>query len=284
MINPAAVSILGYSSREELLMIDVEGKYIDASEREHFQTILESEGVVYAFETKWLKADGSQIDISESARAIKDENGEVIYYEGIIEDITDRKKAERALIEAKEKVHASASDTMVARLTHARLFGSDSPYEERSTEEIIEEMKQLKKRYRDHDDHFLFEQHKNDIQLVVFNQGEEPIRGASLTLVLPNHDVFHVATQLPKLPKGRKFIERLPAEQADYPAVSLRDDSIHVSVKLGDIEPGEPTDVFFTPLRVCVGDKLKGRRLGIQYSLFAQNLRSPANGKLRLLL
>jgi len=93
MINPAAVSILGYSSREELLMIDVEGKYIDASEREHFQTILESEGVVYAFETKWLKADGSQIDISESARAIKDENGEVIYYEGIIEDITDRKKA-----------------------------------------------------------------------------------------------------------------------------------------------------------------------------------------------
>jgi len=188
------------------------------------------------------------------------------------------------LIEAKEQVHESASNTMVARLTHARLFGSDSPYEERSTEEIREEMKQLKKQYRDHDDYFLFEENKNDLQLVVFNQGEEPIRGASLTLVLPNHEVFHVATQLPKLPKGKNFVERLPAEQADYPAVNLRDDSIHVSVKLGDIEPGEPTDVFFTPLRVCVGDELKGRRLGIQYSLFAQNLRSPAHGKLRLLL
>jgi hypothetical protein len=188
------------------------------------------------------------------------------------------------LIEAKEQVHESASNTMVARLTHARLFGSDSPYEERSTEEIREEMKQLKKQYRDHDHYFLFEENKNDLQLVVFNQGEEPIRGASLTLVLPNHEVFHVATQLPKLPKGKNFVERLPAEQADYPAVNLRDDSIHVSVKLGDIEPGEPTDVFFTPLRVCVGDELKGRRLGIQYSLFAQNLRSPAHGKLRLLL
>jgi hypothetical protein len=188
------------------------------------------------------------------------------------------------LIEAKEQVHESASNTMVARLTHARLFGSDSPYEERSTEEIREEMKQLKKQYRDHDHYFLFEENKNDLQLVVFNQGEEPIRGASLTLVLPNHEVFHVATQLPKLPKGKNFVERLPAEQADYPAVNLRDDSIHVSVKLGDIEPGEPTDVFFTPLRVCVGDALKGRRLGIQYSLFAQNLRSPAHGKLRLLL
>ena len=188
------------------------------------------------------------------------------------------------LIEAKEQVHESASNTMVARLTHARLFGSDIPYEERSTEEIVEEMKQLKKQYRDNDDYFLFEENKSELQLVVFNQGEEPIRGASLTLVFPNHDVFHIATQLPKLPKGRNFVERLPAEQADYPAVNLRDDSIHVSVKLGDIEPGEPTDVFFTPLRVCVGDELKGRRLGIQYSLFAQNLRSPAHGKLRLIL
>ena len=188
------------------------------------------------------------------------------------------------LIEAKEQVHESASNTMVARLTHARLFGSDTPYEERSTEEIMKEMKQLKKQYRDHDDYFLFEENRNDLQLVVLNQGDEPIRDASLTIVMPNHNVFHVATQLPKLPKGKNFIERLPAEQADYPTVSLRDDAIHVSVKLGDIEPGEPTDVFFTPLRVCVGDELKGRRLGIQYRLFAQNLRSPAHGKLRLIL
>ncbi len=119
------------------------------------------------------------------------------------------------LIEAKEQVHESASNTMVARLTHARLFGSDTPYEERSTEEIVKEMKQLKKQYRDNDDYFLFEENKNELQLVVFNQGEEPIRGASLTLVFPNHDVFHIATQLPKLPKGRNFVERLPAEQAE---------------------------------------------------------------------
>lgn len=103
MVNPAAVRMLGYSSRDELLKIDVKENYYDASDREHFQSIMESEGVVYAFETKWLRANGSEIDISESARAIKDENGNVIYYEGIIEDISDRKKTERVLIEAKEK-------------------------------------------------------------------------------------------------------------------------------------------------------------------------------------
>jgi hypothetical protein len=37
------------------------------------------------------------------------------------------------------------------------------------------------------------------------------------------------------------------------------------------------------PMRICVGDELKGRLLGIQYSLFAQNLRTPAKGKIRLL-
>ena len=66
--------------------------------------------------------------------------------------------------------------------------------------------------------------------------------------------------------------------------MSLRDGSIHVSAKLGDIAPGEPIEAFDLPLRICVGNELKGRRLGIQYSLFAQNLRTPAKGKLRLLL
>ena len=187
------------------------------------------------------------------------------------------------LIEAKSRVHASASNTMVARLTHARLFGSDSPYEDRSTEEIMAEMRQLERRYRDHDNHYLFEEHLTPLQLVVYNQGAEEIRDASLSLIMPNHNAFHVATQLPRIPRDDGFVARTPIEQSEYPSVSLRDGSVQVSVKLGDIEPGEPTEVFNAPLRICVGTDLKGRRIGIQYSLFAQNLRTAAKGKLRLL-
>jgi hypothetical protein len=173
---------------------------------------------------------------------------------------------------------------MVARLTHARLFGSDSPYEERSTEEIMAEMGEIRKRYLDHDNHYLFEERSTPLQLVVFNQGNEEIKDASLSLVMPNHNAFHVATELPKIPRDNKFIARTPSEQSDYPAVSLRDESVHVSIKLGDIMPGEPMEVFRTPLRISVGEDLKGRRIGIQYSLFAQNLRAAAKGKLRLIL
>jgi hypothetical protein len=189
----------------------------------------------------------------------------------------------KELIEAKTRVQASASNTLVARLTHARLFGSDSPYEERSTEEIVAEMGEIRKRYVDHDNHFLFEERSTPIQLVVFNQGTEEIKDASLSLLMPNHNAFHVATQLPKVPRDNTFIARTPSEQSDYPAVSMRDGSVHVSIKLGDILPGEPMEVFRAPLRISVGEELKGRRVGIQYSLLAQNLRAAAKGKLRLI-
>ena len=112
------------------------------------------------------------------------------------------------LIEAKTRVHASASNTIVARLTHARLFGTDSPYEERSTDEIVEEMQKLERRYRNQDEHFLFEENVTPIQLVLLNQGDEEIHDASLALVMPNHNAFHVATQLPRIPRDDKFIER----------------------------------------------------------------------------
>jgi len=188
------------------------------------------------------------------------------------------------LIDAKARIKMTAANTIIARLTHARLFGSDSPYEERSTEEIVSEMRQLERQYIDHDNHFLFEEHRSDVQIVIYNQGDEPLHDASISLTMPVHDALRVATCLPKFPRDNKFIARTPGEQSDYPAVSLHDDAIKISSQLGDIQPGEPIDVFRVPLRVCIGDDLKGRRIGIQYSLFAHNLRSPAKGKLRIQL
>ena len=189
----------------------------------------------------------------------------------------------KELIDAKRRAAASAANTMVARLTHARLFGSDSPYEERSTEDIEVEMRQIERRYFDEDQHYLFDEHRHEIQIVVYNQGEEPLRDVSVSLVMPNHDALHVAERLPKRPQAGEFVDRPPAEQADYPAVSLRDDSVLVTAKPGDVEAGEPLELFAAPLRICAGDALRGRRIGIQYSVHAQNLRSPARGKLRLL-
>lgn len=216
--------------------------------------------------------------------------GEIIHKDHQVEvcDLSDLPSAIagsklKQLIAIKDDIQKAGSSTMVARLTHARLFGSDRPYEERSKEELVDEMRQIERQYQNQDEHFLFEEHARQIQIVVYNQGDETIRDASLSIVMPNHAEFYVARNLPKIPSNNKYVERSPGEQAEYPSVSMADDSVQISGKLGDIPPGEFVDVFNVPLRLCVGSSLRGKRFGMQYSLFAQNLRTPAQGKLRLL-
>ena len=73
--------------------------------------------------------------------------GEIIHKDHRVEvcDLSDLPSAIagsklRQLIDIKNDIQKSGSSTMVARLTHARLFGTDSPYEERSKEELVDEM------------------------------------------------------------------------------------------------------------------------------------------------
>ena len=187
------------------------------------------------------------------------------------------------LLETKSPERGATTNSMLARLTHARLFGSDDPYENKSADDIVAEMRQIKDHYFDHDRHFLFEKHREDIQLVIVNHGDEALRSASLSLVLPIHEALNIATSLPLQPQGGGYVERSSSERAAYPTVNLRDAAAQITVDLGDVEPEQPVEAFAVPLRICVDHALKGRRIGIQYTLTARNLRAPSKGKLRLL-
>ena len=187
------------------------------------------------------------------------------------------------LIDIRKNSKSSGSTTVMARLTHARLFGADDPYVDRSPDELMQEMRDLRIKYRNHDDQFLYEEHAETMQLVIYNQGQEPILDASLSLLMPNHNAFYVADKLPKLLRDDQFVNRTPDEMSAYPSVTLKDDAIQITTKIGDIAVGEPINAFNIPLRLCVGEDLLGKRFGIRYTLHGQNLRDPAKGKLRLL-
>jgi len=188
----------------------------------------------------------------------------------------------RQFAEIRQMSSESGSNTMVTRLTHARLFGADSPYEHRSPEDLEHEMAELKRKHRASDDQFLFRDHVTKMQLVVYNQGDEAIENASLSLVMPNHGAFFVASQLPQVLRNGKLVDRGSSEQADYPVVNAKDNMIQVSSNLGDVPACAPVQVFSVPLRVCAGSALRGKRMGMRYFLFGRNLRSPVKGKLRL--
>ena len=188
----------------------------------------------------------------------------------------------RQMLDVRAKFRNTGSTTVMARLTHARLFGTDAPYEHRSTDELMEEMAGIRRTHRLEDEYFLYEQHGQKVELVVFIQGDEPIENASVSLVLPNHESLHVAAGLPKIWKEERWIDRGPAEKAAYPAVNCKEDAIHVSSTLGGISTDAPVRVFETPLRVCAGRELRGRKIGIRYAVSGSNLRRPAKGHLRL--
>ena len=93
-VNPALANIYGYASPEELMtnLNDIgQQLYVDPSRRSEFLTLMQSYQKSTNFESKVYRRDGSVIWISENARAVLDDSGSFLYFEGTVEDITDRK-------------------------------------------------------------------------------------------------------------------------------------------------------------------------------------------------
>ena len=96
-INSALIRIYGYNSREDLMssISDIAKLlYVNPNRRAEFVKLMKERNVVQDFESQIYRKDRSIIWISENARAVKDSEGKIVYYEGMVEDITARKEAE----------------------------------------------------------------------------------------------------------------------------------------------------------------------------------------------
>ena len=82
------------------------------------------------------------------------------------------------MLQIRKMSRSSGSTTMVARLTHARLYGTEDPYVDRSPDDIMSELAEIRQKYRHQDNNFLFNERAQELQLVVYNQGEEQINDA----------------------------------------------------------------------------------------------------------
>ena len=116
--NPSYARIYGYESAEEL-MEEMKKKGSQAEvNREDYQEFvrrLEEKGFVEGYERQRVRKDGTRIWVRTNARAVRSAAGEVLYYEGTIEDVTARKEAEDALLASQLRL----SETMdLARIVH----------------------------------------------------------------------------------------------------------------------------------------------------------------------
>ncbi|WP_459194492.1 PAS domain S-box protein [Halosimplex sp. J119] len=107
-MNDALARIFGADSREELMEVPVRDLYTDPSKREELSERLEAEGIVKDFELRQETLDGREIWISVTG-ITTEEDGE-LYFDGVVQDVTDRKERERELRETERRFEAVFED------------------------------------------------------------------------------------------------------------------------------------------------------------------------------
>jgi PAS domain S-box-containing protein len=97
-VNPALVQMLGYSTREEVMALDVrKDLFADPQEWRYLIDQQRSKKAIRNFEAAWKQKSGDSITVSIDSRIIYDAAGRAMYYEGMAQDVTARKRAEDKL-------------------------------------------------------------------------------------------------------------------------------------------------------------------------------------------
>jgi two-component system, cell cycle sensor histidine kinase and response regulator CckA len=106
-INLAYVRMLGFPDREDLLKVNAADLYPHPEERERWRAIAEREGIARDFSIQLRRHDGTVIWARNTGRAVRDSHGNVVHYEGSLEDITERKMAEDSIRKLSQAIEQS---------------------------------------------------------------------------------------------------------------------------------------------------------------------------------
>ncbi len=119
--NPALVRMMGYATFEEMASANLNtDEYGPEYPRGEFIEKLEKQGGVAGLECVWHRKDGEPLLIRENARCIRDESGNTLYYEGTVEDITERKRAEAENTRLVTAIEQSAEAVVITN-THGEI-------------------------------------------------------------------------------------------------------------------------------------------------------------------
>lgn len=144
--NPALINMLGYDSLEHLQSrnLQISGFEPDYP-RASFKNRIAEEGSIKGLESVWTRKDGKRLYIRESAVAVKNPDGEIIFYDGTVEDISDRISAEIKLAESEKnyRILAENSSDVVFKIDLGLKLQYLSPAIETITGYSIDEMMRM---------------------------------------------------------------------------------------------------------------------------------------------
>lgn len=94
--NLTIAKLLGYANRDAFLQVNAADLYAYPEDRARWMALMVQGGLVHNFEVRLRRRDGNLIWVRDTARAVHDGEGRIRFYQGTVEDITERKTAEEA--------------------------------------------------------------------------------------------------------------------------------------------------------------------------------------------
>ncbi|MEI7610975.1 MAG: diguanylate cyclase, partial [Rhodospirillaceae bacterium] len=129
-VNPALARMYGYDGPDHLIasFTDIAGQlYVDPTRREDFARVMARDGVVKDFQAQIYRRDRSMIWIEENARCVRNRQGRILYYEGMVTDISERVASEEK-IRLLATVFESVSEGILVVDRHLRVCAANQAY------------------------------------------------------------------------------------------------------------------------------------------------------------
>jgi PAS domain S-box-containing protein len=127
-VNSAFARMCGFTSPEQMIgaITDIAHQlYVDPEDRMRIRRLYDDPGFVKGFEAQFRRKDGGLIWVSITARSVRDESGVLLYYEGTIQDITERKRAELEVQSHREQLRLLATELSVTEERERRRLATD---------------------------------------------------------------------------------------------------------------------------------------------------------------
>ncbi|MDQ7839236.1 MAG: ATP-binding protein [Thermodesulfobacteriota bacterium] len=215
-----------------------------------------------------------------------------------IEKILEEKKQEERIVQ--EKLNTTTSDHLssltnvfsrialqnqiqMAQLPRLSSDLSPRPYDQRSIEELEQDLKEVQETYKEDDIYEFFEINAHTINITILNNGRAYIEDASVKLEIKKIDGLIIPEKIcPKPNHGLLPQIDFPYETWNYPDIQSDDVLVSISQKIGNIRHYIPTEAFKTPIRMVLLKNLAGETIEILCKIFGKNLVRPIERVLRI--
>jgi hypothetical protein len=167
--------------------------------------------------------------------------------------------------------------------SYPSFFGS-TPYSQRSTNTLKENLKTIKETYRNDDEYAISEIYSEKINIEIRSTANEYIIDAEIQIEIQHKDTITIAESIIPEPNNSPFSLPYISTLNNYPEVTNTKDRIHIKQKIGDIKHQKTTIALDEDLRVICKEINETKELDVEVKIFAKNIPNPISKTLKLII